>query len=105
MRPRIVGFGHIHEGYGAGFVRWDATEDSVQKDLDGGVHEIQEVKGQIRGAEGWEVVEVDLAGHGHAMLQEGETLMVNAAIMDVDYRMRNKPWLLWVDLPVHEDPR
>jgi len=83
-RPRLHCFGHIHEAHGAKMITWE--ED--------------------RGIFGWEAIERqgdEKNVYPEVSKQEVEfgrqTLMVNAAIMDLSYRPRNAPWLIDLDLP------
>jgi len=53
-------------------------------------------------------VEVDVSKDARRPVQRGmETLLVNAAVMDVQYKPRNPVWLVVVDLPeaVREETR
>ncbi|KAH9841165.1 MFS general substrate transporter [Teratosphaeria destructans] len=79
-RPLLHCFGHIHESCGAEVKRWD---------------EIETIDGCAVG-----LSRVDESGEpGKTTLYPGKsTLMVNAAIMDVDHKPMNSPWL--VDLPL-----
>lgn len=113
-RPLLHCFGHIHEGWGAERITWDENATKVGTEGMG----MEEWKG-----EGWRrgvgkcvpavesidrdrvcadrCVRVDLAGP-EAFERGRETLLVNAAIMDVEYKPVNAPWLVEVDLPVVE---
>jgi hypothetical protein len=77
-RPKVYCFGHIHEGYGAGVVRWK------EKQWEG----LGMVEPEVLGKEG-----------GITCLDGRETLMVNASVMDVRYRPVNAPWIVEVELP------
>jgi predicted phosphohydrolase len=83
-RPRLHCFGHIHEGHGASKIVW--TEDS--KII--GRSAMQSTTRQNNS-----YPEVDKCQVEFGM----ETLMVNAAIMDVSCKPRNPPWLLDLEMP------
>ena len=104
-KPLVHCFGHIHEGWGAEVVKWDDGVGAGEKET------IEEFK-----TKGWkkctqevervEVVEKEVK-EKRAVLVEGrgirrgeQTLMVNAAIMDVGYSPVNAPFVVDLDLPV-----
>lgn len=82
-RPLLHCFGHIHEGYGAEIVDWKA-------DL------------RTRGAEAVQAKNVLDNPYPHPLRESlsfgKQTLMVNAAIMNIIYRPANAPWLVDLDL-------
>ena len=83
-RPRLHCFGHIHEGHGARKIAW--TEDS---------NAIGRPAMMSTTRQGNIYPEVDAC-----QVEFGkETLMVNAAIMDVNYKPVNQPWLLDLEMP------
>jgi Icc-related predicted phosphoesterase len=84
-RPRLHCFGHIHEGHGAQIVTWKEDEAMLGK---------QPMERERRTLEN----KFPEAGPCHVEYGK-ETLMVNAAIMDVHYNPVNKPWLLDLELP------
>lgn len=107
-RPKLHCFGHIHEGWGAERINWAAVERNAP-DLespcdtkafrhrwtslsDSGC--ISPVPVQLKGEGKLAVVDIDLQKAAE------ETLLVNAAIMDVQYNPVNRPWLVYVDLPI-----
>lgn len=115
-RPKICCFGHIHEGWGAERVRWSESalevvkrNDTLQAWKDGGWKDgiegnsasIEKIKVDIDAARKEHAAFVDVSEDGGRAIRQGyETLMVNAAIMDVEYRPVNAPWVVDVDLPV-----
>ena len=90
-RPRLAAFGHIHEGWGASRMDWKgdrATDVKIDQE------------GVLRDRAAFMDVSMDSSNP----LQHGsETLLINAAIRDVRYRVANGPFLVDVDLPVAQD--
>lgn len=84
-RPRLHCFGHIHEGHGASLVTW--KEDSRIID-----HDVIQSQRKQRNT-------YPEAGKCHVEFGQ-ETLMVNAAIMDVHNHPVNPPWLIDLELPL-----
>ncbi|KAI5269827.1 Metallo-dependent phosphatase [Aureobasidium subglaciale] len=109
-KPLIHCFGHIHEGWGAETVTWDkATEFSETETI--AQFKAEGWKKHIKGTEDVEVAEkevknkravfVDGTNEGSKEIRRGEqTLMVNAAIMDVGYDPVNAAFIVDLDLPV-----
>lgn len=114
-RPLVHCFGHIHEGWGAERVRWAAEAEDLQskastiaawKDggwragiADGG-EAASAVRVDEKGAQERHAAYVDVSAEGGSPVRPGEeTLLINAAIMDVTYKPANAPWLVDVDLP------
>ncbi|CAO1598999.1 hypothetical protein XANCAGTX0491_002745 [Xanthoria calcicola] len=106
VRPMIHCFGHVHEGSGIEVVDWKVKEKEAAKEekeameRGGGarrkneaVHrafEVEWIENPYPGVWEWRV------GKGW---RKGETtLAVNASIMDADYKPRNAPWRVVVDL-------
>lgn len=89
-RPLIHCFGHIHEGSGAGKMRWVTSSFEVASlDQDQVLHD--------RSAH------IDISKASDSPLKWGEeTMFINASIMDVRYRPVNPPWLVDLELPVRE---
>lgn len=83
-RPLLYCFGHIHEAYGAKIITWKDDK-------------------QLIGAEAIEDQTQQLNGYPTASrcpIRFGkETLMANAAIMNLHYRPTNAPWLVDLELP------
>ncbi|KAM3423042.1 hypothetical protein BST61_g511 [Cercospora zeina] len=80
VKPLMHCFGHVHGGYGYKVQEWSCWGDAAERD-----------------------VETSQAGTAKPMKKErlarGEsTLMVNAAIMDEDYRPKNAPWVVALPL-------
>lgn len=107
-RPLLHCFGHIHECYGAESIRWSSDADKVAtcdahmeewKDgawefgiTDDGVDAVEQ-----HGGSSWRD---QAAFRNISGIQRGEeTLLVNAAIMNVDYRPTHAPWLVELQLP------
>ncbi|KAI8299929.1 Metallophosphoesterase domain-containing protein 1 [Colletotrichum sp. SAR11_59] len=82
-RPRLHCFGHVHEGYGAKAVRWRGKEKAANWATE--AEPPFDLSNATKGESG-----ALIAG------SEGETLLVNAAIMDNQYDARNQA--LIVDL-------
>jgi hypothetical protein len=83
-RPRLYCFGHIHESYGAKVVTWKDDKGLI------GVEAIEDQSLQPNlypSSSNWPI------RFGK------ETLMVNAAIMNLQYRPANAPWLVDLGLP------
>lgn len=82
-RPRLYCFGHIHEAYGCNVVTW-----KDDKEIFG--------EAAIENREDKENVYPEPV---KPLIDFGkETLMVNAAIMNVHYRPMNAPWLVDIEL-------
>lgn len=109
VKPLIHCFGHIHEGWGAERVTWsDTVEDAIKTS-----HTISDWKNGAwkSGIQKTERYDLDLttAQRDHAVLISSDTkgpiirgshtLMVNAAIMDVEYKPLNAPVLVEIGLP------
>jgi len=117
-RPLLHCFGHIHESHGAQRIAWppgpkcDATATSSVTIKDFKRHWADEISddGVKRvGYDGLEAtrngfVEVDVSETtARRPLRRGaESLLVNAAVMDVLYKPANPVWLVLVDLPEAE---
>ncbi|KAL8646493.1 MAG: hypothetical protein Q9226_006832 [Calogaya cf. arnoldii] len=92
-RPRLHCFGHIHEGWGAQRNNWvEGRSESLPVDRQQVLHN--------------RCAYVDISQSGKSDLPEDkpltfgeETLFVNAAIMDVNYKPVNAPWIVDLDLP------
>jgi len=83
-RPRMHCFGHIHEGYGATLVKWKSDKELLESSA------IETESHQTN----------CYPAAGNFPLNYGkESLMVNAAIMNVSYKPANAPWLVDLDLP------
>lgn len=108
-RPLIHCFGHIHEGWGAEKVRWSHDVDSIlatghglstsdwnsegwkQCIADQG-QAIDEIEVDLEAAKTEHAVFADISSTGaHAIERGKDTLLVNAAIMDVKYHPVNAP--------------
>ena len=93
-RPLLHAFGHIHEGWGMGRMKWSKGEnESFEREYSAT---------NIEGSEAFKYT--DLTSTGPKPLQWGmETAMVNSSIMNVRYKPVQKPWVIDIDLPVKED--
>lgn len=83
-RPLLHCFGHIHEAYGATIVTWKDDKEKIGADAIEGLSPQPNV---YPDSSNWPIK------FGK------ETLMVNAAIMDLNYDPRNSPWLVDLELP------
>jgi hypothetical protein len=104
-KPLVHCFGHIHEGWGAETVTWNDALGTKGNDT------IEQFKGQgwkkhIKEVERVEVVEKDVKEQrsvfvdGTGIRRGEQTLLVNAAIMDVGYSPVNAPFIVDLDLPM-----
>ncbi|KAH6662248.1 hypothetical protein B0J14DRAFT_496237, partial [Halenospora varia] len=81
-RPRLCGFGHVHEAAGASIMECEQDKSLRGDDA------IVRYKSQSNSyPETW----------GKAV-KEGETLFVNAAIIDVENEPTNSPWVIELEL-------
>lgn len=94
-RPQLHVFGHIHEGYGAGRMRWgkggskEDTFESIRPDPES----VLEDRCAYHNASG--------SGSDARPLRFGEeTLFVNASVVTVAYQPVNAPWLVDLDLSI-----
>lgn len=89
-RPRIHAFGHIHEGHGALWKSWNASDISGALS-DQSIPTMATPNMDQIDSRG---IFVDATG-----LQAGRsTLFINSSIMTVDYEPKNSPWIVDVDL-------
>ena len=110
-RPKVCCFGHIHEGWGAERLKWAgragevatkecSLEEWKEKVWEEGVEKVERIEVDLEHARERRAVYVDVSEEGGRELKDGEeTLFVNAAVMDVDYRPVNAPWVVDLDLP------
>ena len=99
-RPRMHCFGHIHEAWGVELLEWTFPEDKTE-----GPEQVVFSKSTPSPAiDGqYHVEHLDVSSQSSRPLKHGQqTLLVNAAIMDIDYEPTNAPWLVDLDLPVAE---
>jgi predicted MPP superfamily phosphohydrolase len=83
-RPRLYCFGHIHEAYGAKIITWKDDKTAIGADA----IESQDSQPNV------------YPDSSHWPINFGkETLMVNAAIMNLSYNPTNSPWLVDLELP------
>ncbi|KAF2154144.1 hypothetical protein K461DRAFT_267200 [Myriangium duriaei CBS 260.36] len=103
-RPRLHCFGHIHEGWGAALVDWSKAPTSSSAEpmtthdfcrswdnLSASSDFVQHVS--VKPADA-----IATIGQDHIPRSGRDSLVVNAAIMDVEYRPVNRPWLIYLDL-------
>ncbi|KAE8444920.1 hypothetical protein EG329_014047 [Mollisiaceae sp. DMI_Dod_QoI] len=83
-RPLLYCFGHIHEAHGAELVTW--KDDTTQPGKEAIERQDSMPNAYPRPT-------------AHPIRFGKETLMVNAAIMSLQYRPTNSPWLVELDLP------
>jgi hypothetical protein len=88
-RPRMHCFGHIHEAYGAIVVTWKSGEKLVGPKLVGAAA----IQNEIEEKNIYPEPKKQPINFGK------ETLMVNAAVMNLSYKPTNAPWLVDLDLP------
>ncbi|OMP82541.1 putative rhamnogalacturonate lyase C [Diplodia seriata] len=100
VRPRLCCFGHVHGGYGAQRVYFedgagDGGGDGGDDD-DGMVCLPREFVGKNQARrKGYAELS---PGSREAMREGGQTLMVNAAVMDGEGRATNAPWMVELEL-------
>jgi predicted MPP superfamily phosphohydrolase len=82
-RPRLYCFGHIHESYGAKVITWKNDKGLI------GAEAIEDQSPQPN---------VYPSSSNLPIRFGKETLMVNAAIMNLQYRPTNAPWLVDLEL-------
>jgi hypothetical protein len=86
-RPLLHCFGHIHEAYGAKVITWKDDKTKI------GETAIEKQTKQTPTPNAY-------PGSSKWPLKFGkETLMVNAAIMNLKYKPTNAPWVVELDLP------
>lgn len=83
-RPRLYCFGHIHEAYGAKVITWKDDKNLIGADA---IEDQTPQPNAYPSSINWPIK------FGK------ETLMVNAAIMNLQYRPTNSPWLVDLELP------
>ncbi|KEQ69760.1 Metallo-dependent phosphatase, partial [Aureobasidium namibiae CBS 147.97] len=104
-KPLVHCFGHIHEGWGAECVTWDEVLDTEEKETME-QFKTQGWKKHVKEVERIEVVEKEVKKqravfvNGRDIKRGEQTLMVNAAIMDVGYSPVNAPFVVDLDLPM-----
>lgn len=99
VRPRLAVCGHIHDGRGSERVTWDQDETFAESSV---------AAWEDHGAGNNKVSLVDLTGKKGPLLGEGQTCVVNAAIMKsrfphVGGKQFHKPIVVDVNLPVWEE--
>ncbi|KAK3622186.1 hypothetical protein LTR56_022341 [Elasticomyces elasticus] len=112
-RPLLHCFGHIHEGWGAEIVKWSDRADeiataptSIADWKDGAWHTgvahngLQSVSVNHEKMLQRHAAYLDVSRDGSTLRRGQETVLVNAAIMDVNYEPVNAPWLIDIELPL-----
>lgn len=90
-KPRVHLFGHIHEGWGAQRGVWEMGGGVKLEDMPTDAEEMLENRGAF----------CDVSALSDRPLRVGEeTLFVNASVNTVDYKARNAPWVVDLELPV-----
>ncbi|CAL3969105.1 unnamed protein product [Diplocarpon coronariae] len=83
-RPLLYCFGHIHEAHGSHMVTWKDDQETI------GAEAIESERRKPN----------RYPDSAHCPVRSGkETLMINAAIMNLSYKPTNAPWLVDLDLP------
>lgn len=95
-RPRVHVFGHIHEGWGAGRMKWDGGAGKEWMRMEG-------EQGEETGEEGFVRLDLREDGRDGAVRWGKETVFVNASVMDVEYKPVQKMWMVDMDLPLRRD--
>ncbi|KAI9666957.1 MAG: hypothetical protein M1831_001462 [Alyxoria varia] len=99
-RPRLHCFGHIHEGWGAQVLEWDADGAKGEEEVKCKDVPVDMKKAAENSAAFFDGTTAG-KGKGKISLSLGErTLLVNAAVMDGGYKPTQAPWLVDLDLPV-----
>jgi len=111
-RPLLHCFGHIHEGWGAQIVKWRDRADEATAapttigEWKGGAWRagvaqdgLESVIVDREEAEERHAAYLDVSRDGRGLHRGEETVLVNAAIMDVWYKPTNAPWLIDMELP------
>jgi len=83
-RPLLYCFGHIHEAYGAEVVTWKDDKSQIGTDA---------IESKLSTPNTYPQPNKVPVVFGQ------ESLMVNAAIMNLNYKPTNSPWLVELDLP------
>ncbi len=95
-RPRLHCFGHIHEGWGAQRTDWVQDRSvSIPTDRQQRLNNRCAYVNLSQDAGG-----NPAEGKSKPLTFGEETLFVNAAIMDVNYKPVNAPWMVDLDLPI-----
>ena len=97
-RPRLHCFGHIHEGWGAQRNNWiHGSSASLHVDQQ---QMLKDRCAYVNISQGGQ--DGPLEGSNKPLVFGEETLFINAAIMDVNYKPVNAPWLVDLDLHLTE---
>jgi hypothetical protein len=101
-RPRLHVFGHIHEGFGAERHDWSATNPATanQNTNEAVTPLVQDPETVVS----QRYCYYDASCDGKEPLRWGdETIFVNAAVVTVQYKTKNAPWVVDLDLsPIDE---
>ncbi|RDW70592.1 metallophosphatase domain-containing protein [Aspergillus mulundensis] len=106
-KPALHVFGHIHEGYGARRVEWEASDSdpSPENHVGGGsmpgIKQIEEIPWDREDVMEERGAYVDLtSGSKRPLRLREETVFVNASVVTVEYKGLNAPWVMDLDLEV-----
>ena len=92
-KPRLHCFGHIHEGWGAKILEWSQDADAQEKVVFSQKSRSPPANGQYRSEH------LDIRQGSQTAVEHGkQTLLVNAAIMNMKYAPVNSPWIVDMDL-------
>ena len=101
-RPKLYCFGHIHEAWGAERVQWTSSQNQANLHSPG-IKSVESLPVNHPKALEERAVHVDISTEsGRGLIFGEETLLVNAAIMNRQYRPVQSPWLVDLDLPKAE---
>jgi hypothetical protein len=99
-RPRLMVCGHIHEGAGAEAITWsdevDGDEKAIALEPDELPIELNQDGVDLKNTPG--IVHLDMTGDKELEFGK-QTLLVNAAVMKINYRFKQNLWLVDLNLP------
>lgn len=104
-KPLVHCFGHIHEGWGAETVTWkdvSGTEENATMEQ----FNKEGWKKHIKKVDRFDVAKEEVKKQravfvdGTAIRRGEQTVVINAAIMDVGYSPVNAPFVVDIDLPL-----
>ena len=109
-RPLLHCFGHIHEGWGAEHITWSSNVDGITatatstaewRQIATTGQQVESVHVDLNAAKERHGVFLDVSGNSPNGIRRGEeSVLVNAAVMDVGYHPVNAPWIVDLDLPI-----
>ena len=93
-KPLLHCFGHIHEAWGAELLEWNEDPQKRESVL------FSRTRVTRDGADQFDCEYLNVRQDSDMHVQRGKhTLLVNAAILDLDYKPTNSPWVIDLDLP------